>query len=34
MILADFFVTRIRIRFIEADPDPAGQNETDPKHWK
>ena len=27
-----FFVTRIRIRFIEADPDPdpADQNETDP----
>ena len=26
----------IRIRFIEADPnpDPADQNETDPKHWK
>ena len=33
-----FFATRIRIRFIEADPDrdPADQNETDPdpKHWK
>ena len=28
MILADFFTTRIRIRFIEADP--ADQNETDP----
>ena len=25
-----FFATRIRIRFIEADPDPADQNETDP----
>ena len=25
-----FFATRIRIRFIEADP--AYQNETDPKH--
>ena len=24
-----FFATRIRIRFIEADPDPADQNETD-----
>ena len=30
MILADFFATRIRIRFIEADPDPADQNEMDP----
>ena len=29
--LAWFFATRIR--FIEADPDPADQNETDPKHW-
>ena len=30
-----FFATRIRIRFIEADPDPADQNETDPdpQHW-
>ena len=30
--LAWFFATRIwiRIRFIEADPDPADQNETDP----
>ena len=28
-----FFATRIRIRFIEADP--ADQNETDPdpQHW-
>ena len=25
-----FFATRIRIRFIEADPIPADQNETDP----
>ena len=25
-----FFATRIRIRSIEADPDPADQNETDP----
>ena len=25
-----FFANRIRIRFIEADPDPADQNETDP----
>ena len=25
-----FFATRIRIRFIEADSDPADQNETDP----
>jgi len=25
-----YFATRIRIRFIEADPDPADQNETDP----
>ena len=25
-----FFATRIRIRFIEADPDPAEQNKTDP----
>ena len=25
-----FFAARIRIRFIEADPDPADQNETDP----
>ena len=25
-----FFATRIRIRFIEADPDPADQYETDP----
>ena len=25
-----FFATRIRIRFNEADPDPADQNETDP----
>jgi len=25
-----FFAIRIRIRFIEADPDPADQNETDP----
>ena len=32
MILVDwFFATRIRIRFIEADPDPADQTETDPK---
>ena len=30
MILAEFLLTRIRIRFIEADPDPADQNETDP----
>ena len=28
MILADFLLTRIR--FLEADPDPADQNETDP----
>ena len=28
MILAEFFATRIR--FIEADPDPADQIETDP----
>ena len=30
-----FFATRIRIRFIEADPGPADQNETDPdpQHW-
>ena len=25
-----FFATQIRIRYIEADPDPADQNETDP----
>ena len=25
-----FCATRIRIRFIEADPDPTDQNETDP----
>ena len=25
-----FFATRIRIRFIEADPDTPDQNETDP----
>ena len=25
-----FFATRIRIRFIKTDPDPADQNETDP----
>ena len=25
-----FFATRIRIRFIESDPDPTNQNETDP----
>ena len=30
MILDDFFANRIRIRFIEADPDPADQNEIDP----
>ena len=31
-----FFTTRIRIRFIEADPDLAYQNETvpDPQHWE
>ena len=28
--LGRFFATRIRIRFIEADPDPANQNEADP----
>ena len=30
MILGWFFATRIRIRFIEADPDLADQNEMDP----
>ena len=43
IILVDFcgnfsrfwLIFAIRIRFIEADPDPADQNETDPdpKHW-
>ena len=38
MILVDFcgiWFLATRIRFIEADPDPADENETDPypKHW-